>query len=465
MKRVTRFFTAEFAESAELAYGKINRISALSALSAVSFLFAACSLAGDVTPPPGFESSNVNPPADANPVPTSASPIAPDSGLGYPSFTPSVAEGAFLYAQNCTRCHGAGGAGDGEMASQIEFPMSDFTTPDLARAATPARWFSIITDGNIDRLMPPWRETLTEAERWNLVAYLYSLSAPQIETGRQIYAADCANCHGDNGQGDGQAAAPIPDFTDQEYMASKSDDDFYAAITQGISGAHAYADTLTDDERRAVSDLVRSFSFDMTALAVSSGTVTGTLTNGTPGTSAPDGQAVVLHLFDNFQETGAITTTAQSVGVFEFADVAFPPGRVLIVSVEYGGVIYVSDVVSPSSEQTTYDLPVQVFESTSDPSVIGVDRMHVIFEFQTDRVQVAELFILGNNGEATFAAATPDGPTVSFALPAGYGDLAFQDGALGDRYLQTADGFADTEPILPGQSSQQILVSFTLPYT
>jgi mono/diheme cytochrome c family protein len=323
--------------------------------------------------------------------------------------------------------------------------MSDFTTPDLARATTPTHWFSIITDGNIDRVMPPWREKLTETERWNLVAYLYSLSAPQIETGWQTYAANCANCHGANGQGDGKdAAAPIPDFTDQKYMASKSDDDFYAAITQGLNGAHAYADTLTGDERRAVSDLVRSFSFDTTALAVSSGTVTGTLTNGTPGASAPDGQAVVLHLFDNFQETDAITTTTQS-GMFEFADVAFPPGRALILSVDYGGVIYVSDVASPVAGQTTYDLPVQVFESTSDPSAIGVDRMHIILEFQADRVQVAELFILGNNGDATFAAAAPDAPTVSFALPAGYGDLAFQDGAIGDRYRQTADGFADTD--------------------
>ncbi len=436
------------------------------ALSAAGIILAACSLAGDVTPPPGFESSNANAPADINPVPTSAPPIAPDSGLGYPSFTPSVAEGAFLYAQNCTRCHGAGGAGDGELASQIQFPLPDLTTPDLARATTPANWFSIITDGNIDRVMPPWREKLTETERWNLVAYLYSLSAPQIETGRQTYAASCANCHGENGQGDGKdAAAPIPDFTDQKYMASKSDDDFYAAITQGLNGAHAYADTLTDDERWAVSDLVRSFSFDTTALAVSSGTVTGTLTNGTPGASAPDGQAVVLHLFDNFQETDAITTTTQSGGAFSFADVAFPPGRALILSIDYGGVVYVSDVVSPSSGQTTYDLPVRVFESTSDPSAIGVDRMHVIFDFQNDLVQVAELFIIGNNGDATFAAPHSGAPTVSFALPAGYGDLAFQDGAIGDRYLQTADGFADTEPIRPGQSSQQILVSFTLPYT
>src|SRR5690242_687938 len=41
---------------------------------------------------------------------------APDE-FGYPLTPPDVALGARLFAQNCTRCHGIGGQGDGELVA------------------------------------------------------------------------------------------------------------------------------------------------------------------------------------------------------------------------------------------------------------------------------------------------------------------------------------------------------------
>ena len=445
-------------------------------LTLVGLLLAACSLAGDVTPPPGFEDTSSLPVAgplsttDAGPV------IPPDSGLGYPSTIPSALEGAALYAQNCTRCHGVSGGGDGEMVPQIQFPVPAFNTPNLARTTSPARWFSIITNGNLDRVMPPWNGSLTESQRWSLVAYLYSLSAePNLESGKAVYEANCANCHGSSGQGDGpDADGALSSFDDQAFMAAKSNDDFFAALTDGINGEHQFAEALDEDERWAAVDYVRAFSYDLTGLAAApgdavsgttTGAVSGTITNGTPDADIPAGQPVVLHLFDNFQETGAITTTVTSGGAFEFTDIELIPDRAMIVSARYGEVLYTSDVAQVVAGQTEYQLPFQIFEATTDPEVIVVERMHVILDFQPGEAQIGELFIISNTGNKTFVSATPDGSTFSASLPAGFTNLSFQDEIIGGRYQQTTDGFADTLPIRPGSGAQQILLSFNLPYT
>src|SRR5690242_4509938 len=40
----------------------------------------------------------------------------------YPSSPPDIAAGAQIFAENCTRCHGVGGAGDGELVKSGQVP-------------------------------------------------------------------------------------------------------------------------------------------------------------------------------------------------------------------------------------------------------------------------------------------------------------------------------------------------------
>lgn len=416
-------------------------------------LLAACSLAGDVTPPPGFEQPTGPPPVSVVDV-------------GYPATAPSVAEGARLYAENCTRCHGVTGGGDGEMASQIQFPIPAFATPDFARGTTPARWFSIITNGNLERLMPPWSGKFTEAQRWSLGAYLYTLSTPksQIETGQTVYTANCASCHGESGQGNGpKASGQLPDFTDQKYMTAKSNTEFFDSL---LKTPHDFA-SLAEDERWAVINYVRVFSFSTEELSAAdtTGAITGKLTNGTAVAAVPADLPVVLRAFDNFTLTETLTTTVKSDGTFAFTNVDLPSGRAFLVSAEYGGIVFTSDIAQVAPGQTTYELPFQIFETTTDPASIRVDHLNIAFDFRSGAAQVVEQFIISNQGDKAYVSAAAGGPTFSAALPAGYTGLTFQDGELGNRYQQTADGFADTDAVRPGMASHQILLSFTLPYT
>jgi len=79
-------------------------------------------------------------------------------------------------------------------------------------------------------------------------------------------------------------------------------------------------------------------------------------------------------------------------------------------------------------------------------------------------MRVIELFIMSNNGDKTVVQADKGQPVVTVKLPAGATNLQFQDGALGDRYIQVQDGFGDTASISPGSGSHQLLFAYDLPY-
>ena len=78
----------------------------------------------------------------------------------------AAAAGSRLYGTSCSSCHGTHGQGNGAM-------------PALAQGATQSAsdgeifWF--ITTGAPDKGMPSW-STLPERQRWQLVAYLKSLT-------------------------------------------------------------------------------------------------------------------------------------------------------------------------------------------------------------------------------------------------------------------------------------------------
>jgi mono/diheme cytochrome c family protein len=81
-----------------------------------------------------------------------------------------------LYTENCERCHGATGKGNGpESARQYPAP-SDLTDTQRMNAQTDGAIFYQISEGR--RPMPSFTRRLTEEQRWQLVLLIRSLSSP-----------------------------------------------------------------------------------------------------------------------------------------------------------------------------------------------------------------------------------------------------------------------------------------------
>ena len=121
-------------------------LSILLILSACSF-----SLAEDITPPPGAE------------VPLEAPTQPPLRGPLYPLVPPDPSVGNLIYAEKCAPCHGITGLGDGSMAGQLPVPAPALGTDQVARTSSPAEWYSIVTQGNLEQRMPPFN-SLTDRQ-------------------------------------------------------------------------------------------------------------------------------------------------------------------------------------------------------------------------------------------------------------------------------------------------------------
>ncbi|MFO7584837.1 MAG: c-type cytochrome [Anaerolineales bacterium] len=451
-----------------------------------SLLLAACySLAEDVTPPPNYVQSTP----------------APAMGALYPAAAPDVANGATIYAEKCAPCHGPTGLADGPQAEMLPVAVPALGSPEVANRAAPAAWYAIVTQGNLENFMPGFA-SLTDQERWDVVAYAHSLSTDpaQIEAGKTIYEANCADCHGPDGN-----MAANSDFTDLQWLSARSLDDWAVSVRQGkgtmpgfdglvgdgdVYAALAYARTFAYSDPRAASraeqpqpdpapetvtpaedesDPAAPVETDETPTR-SGGQVSGVVTSGSGG-ALPSGLKVVLFGFDHgadgrFSETLAIEAEVAADGSYLFDNVEMPAGRAFYVLLTYEGVEYASEAAFVQDGQTSFELPIQIYEATSDSSLLEIGQAHVLLEFSTlEKVTVIHFLTIDNLSDKTIVPPAEGHPVVSFRLPQGFENLQFEDGVMGGRFMPTADGFGDQMRVPPGAGQYQLVFAYDLPYT
>ena len=481
-----------------------------SVLSACSF-----SLAADITPPPGSEQQ-------AAPQTTLSAVNSPV----YPIVPPDPVNGAAIYAQECASCHGSKGLGDGPQSSQLSVPASTLGLSDFARQFSPAEWYAIVTQGDLERFMPPF-SNLTDRQRWDVIAYALTLGAPSevVTQGEALYQENCLRCHGEKGRGNGADAATLSslprDFADQSFMADQSAASLYQSITAGVApDMPAYNTQFSESERWALVDYLRSLTFaihppvaaypypaplaaatvaplvnaspepgvnsypgpeaypppaptqsivptstaELTQTASFIGSVTVQLINGSGG-DAPSDAPVTLYGFDSMQNTFSETLTSGVNGVYTFTNIEMLAERVFLAGVDFAGGTYGSDIITVDPATPDLKLPITVYDSTTDTSVLTNDRVHIFFDFTDPKnVQVVEVFIISNPSNKAIVAAEEGGTVVTFPLPTGYTNLQFQDGELGGRYVEVSQGFADKMTVNPGAGNYQVIFAFQIPY-
>ncbi len=80
-----------------------------------------------------------------------------------------------LYFDECAKCHGEYGKGDGPEAAMHYPPPADITDAHRMKTVTDGEIFYQISEGR--RPMPSFKKRLTEDQRWGLVLFVRSLSA------------------------------------------------------------------------------------------------------------------------------------------------------------------------------------------------------------------------------------------------------------------------------------------------
>jgi mono/diheme cytochrome c family protein len=459
----------------------------------ITLLLSACNftLARDVTPPPGAIQQ-----AQAQST----------QGPVFPAQAPDLKSGASIYAQECTPCHGSQGLGDGTMSAQLasqNITVPALGSPETASAASPADWFAMVTQGNMQSFMPPFANKLSEQERWDVVAYALSLSttSEQISQGEQLFKENCADCSTDS-------------FTDQEKMATLSRAELVKMLSEGGDGIPALGDKLSQEELTAVAAYLQTLTLGAPSLAAEPasaaateapaqagtpsaeatpvegtqqagatpeatlatsdvGLVSGKVVNGSGG-EVPPGTTVTLHGFEHSTDTSNTTnTTPQEVvtetaktganGTYTFKDIAIPQGRIFLAEASYKGTVFQSGPVVVSADASDLTVPdITVYDSTTDNSGLVVEQLHVSFDMAVDGgVQVFELFTISNSSDKAFVFST-DGSSLPFMpLPEGASNVGLELSQNSAPIMPTDSG---DYALPPSQDFYSIIAFFNMPY-
>ena len=93
-----------------------------------------------------------------------------------PSRAPLLAAGERIYAARCAQCHGSGGRGDGPAAAGLTPPPADLVGPVSASRVVPLDYVRRLTYGTPGTAMPAFGPVLSRDDRWDVIAYVLSLS-------------------------------------------------------------------------------------------------------------------------------------------------------------------------------------------------------------------------------------------------------------------------------------------------
>ncbi len=485
----------------------MHRTILIAGLLLIGLLLSSCSLASEPIPAGPIESGPL-----------------PGEVVNVPVVQPNMARGAAIYMERCASCHGAAGEGDGSFAAQLAeqgAELPNLADQALARARSPQSWYSIITNGTVmgGGLMPPWRDALTDAQRWDVTYFLYALSVDeeQLAQGEALYNELFTGCYG----ADGAAAG----FNDPAQMTDRDAQSIYDEFIRDETKCPAGAG-LSEDEAWVVAFYVLTLPADTTLTGVSlepppiagepaeeapaevaeepsgaasdapaeqaaaepaqeatpspdevidlstAGVVTGTVTNGSAGDSPLAGVEVTLtglRLTDmnTVEEFFTTTTTSGEDGSFRFEGLqADLPNSAYVVDVMYNDVQFSNGVlVNPIAPEM--DLSLSVYDSVSDPSLITVDSMHVLIQPTEAGPMVVQLYVFSNAGNGIYVSpvSLPEGiqGTVAVAVPEAATALEFDGGVLGDRFIRQGESIYDTRQVYPGQQTHTVMLRYLLP--
>jgi mono/diheme cytochrome c family protein len=198
--------------------------------------------------------------------------------------------GKELYVERCMVCHGCAGNGLGSYAGTLVVTPANFRQ-DPFRNMPDDEWYWHVSEGIQGTVMPPWKESLTEDQRWMVIRYVQQifaqptmhdpdegdpppeyanltnpieLSVEVLDQGKQIFIRECMVCHGDAGRGNGPYIEGLqpspPDFGDGSY-GDYTDADYFWRISEGLpwSAMPSWKIEYSEEQRWMLVHYIRTF--------------------------------------------------------------------------------------------------------------------------------------------------------------------------------------------------------------
>ena len=181
-----------------------------------------------------------------------------DQALADPALMTRVRESApSLFGDNCAACHGQNGGGAPGFPNLRDDAWLWGSAPDAIAETIRAGVNSGHPDAHMSQMMAFGRDQLLPQEDVRaVVAYVRSLSAARapapsaaLTRGAEVFAGNCASCHGARGEGNQQLGAP--NFTDDEWLYGGDQESVFQTVWSGRQGQMpAWEARLTLAQRR-----------------------------------------------------------------------------------------------------------------------------------------------------------------------------------------------------------------------
>jgi hypothetical protein len=201
----------------------------------------------------------------------------------------------------------------------------------------------------------------------------------------------------------------------------------------------------------------------LSASADTTGTISGTVTNGTPGGGSVAGLTVTLYEYQGMNVVKQYTGTTDDSGKYVFKDVPVLDGEGYIAHVTYSNVDFPGTLLLMPQDAGKVD-NIKVYEPSSDPSIISLDSRSIVVNGADGGSRLLSLFeILAVSNKSDHAYIGKDGVVLRLGLPDGAAQITPQPGFdFGDARIENGT-LITTGPIAPGD--QTALIAYSLPYT
>src|SRR5690348_5732301 len=132
---------------------------------------------------------------------------------GGAEYKKQIDQGAELFNQQCSGCHGSTGRGDGLVAKVLLRQPKDLASTQYSLVLLS----QVLWNGKRGTAMPAWRN-LPQHDLSALAAYVQTLhqnakedepSPESLQRGNEVFQKNCAPCHGVAGDGKGAAAGTL----------------------------------------------------------------------------------------------------------------------------------------------------------------------------------------------------------------------------------------------------------------